>query len=241
MTKKVFVSLPMRDRSIDEIREDMNDILDMIKPGYAEVGEDVELIDSVWMDGPGPDIFNESVWYLGRSIQALAEADLAIFHPGWREARGCIIEHMVCAMYNIPYYDISMDYGNHEDEDVADYTHDWDLAGEINAELSKQVAEAEGLGEDDILDDEDVEDALGFEHDDVDDLIESDPDLNPYAFHKDSLIGKRIFGKQDNTDNQNPYVQHSEIDIAIMDEFDENGKLINSDILEPGEYNADVR
>lgn len=216
MTKKVFVSLPMRDRSIDEIREDMNDILDMIKPGYTEVGEDVELIDSVWMDSPGPDILDEGVWYLGRSIKALSEADLAIFHPGWREARGCIIEHMVCALYNIPYYDISMDYHEHENEDVVDYTHDWDFAGEVNAALSEQVAEAEGLGEDDILDDEDVEDALGFEHDDVDDLIESDPDLNPYA-------------------------QHSEIDISIMDEFDENGKPVNSDILEPGEYNADVR
>ncbi len=213
MTKKVFVSLPMRDRSIDEIREDMNDILDMIKPNYAEFGEDVELIDTVWTDGPGPDILDEGTWYLGRSIMALAEADIAVFHPGWREARGCIIEHMVCAMYNIPYFDISMDYGDHEDEGVEDYTHDWDMAGEINTALSKQVAEAEGL--DDILgDDDDVEDALGFEHDDVDDLIESDPDLNPYA-------------------------QHSNIDIAIMDEFDRDGKLINSEILEPGEYNAD--
>lgn len=214
MTKKVFVSLPMRDRSVDEIREDMNDILDMIRPGYAEIGEDVELINTVWTDTPGPDILEESVWYLGRSIQALSEADIAIFHPGWREARGCIIEHMICAMYNIPYFDISMDYGDHEDEDVEDYTHDWDMAGEINEALSEQVAKAEGL--DDILDDEDVEDALGFEHDDVDDLVESDPDLNPYA-------------------------QHSEIDIAIMDEFDENGKLIDSDILEPGEYDVDLR
>lgn len=177
MTKKVFVSLPMRDRSTDEIREDMNDILDMIKPSYEELGEDVELIDTVWMDAPGPDILDESAWYLGRSIQALSEADIAVFHPGWREARGCIIEHMVCAMYNIPYFDISMDYGDHADEDVEDYTHDWNLAGEINEALSEQVAEAEGL--DDILDDEDVEDALGFEHDDVDDLVESDPDLNP--------------------------------------------------------------
>lgn len=214
MTKKVFVSLPMRDRSIDEIREDMNDIFNIIKSGYADAGEDVELIDTVWTDTPGPDILNEGVWYLGQSIQALAEADLAIFHPGWREARGCIIEHMICAMYNIPYFDISMDYGDHEDEDTEDYTHDWDRVGEINEALSEQVAEAEGL--DDILNDDDVEDALGFEHDDVDDLIESDPDFNPYA-------------------------QHSEIDIAIMDEFDENGNLVDSDILEPGEYNADVR
>ena len=213
MTKKVFVSLPMRDRSIDGIHEDIIDIFNMIKSSYNELGEDVELIDTVWTDGPGPDILEDGVWYLGRSIQALAEADIAVFHPGWREARGCIIEHMVCAMYNIPYFDISMDYGDHEDEDVDDHTHDWDFVGETNAYLSKKVAEAEGL--DDILNDEDIEDALGFEHDDVDDLIESDPDLNPYA-------------------------QHSEIDIAIMDEFDENGELVNPNMLEPGEYDADA-
>lgn len=155
MTKKVFVSLPMRDRSIDEIREDMNDILDIIKPIYTELGEDLELIDTVWTDGPGPDILNEGTWYLGRSIQALAEADLAIFHPGWREARGCIMEHMVCAMYNIPYFDISMKYG--DDDDFVDHTRDWDFVGETNAYLSEKVAKAEGL--DDILhEDDDVED-----------------------------------------------------------------------------------
>lgn len=211
MTKKVFVSLPMNDRTTDEIREDMNDILNMIKPGFADLGVDIELIDSILSDTPGPDISNEGAWYLGRSILALSEADIAVFHPGWREARGCIIEHMVCAMYNIPYFDVSMDYGDDEGEDIADYTHDWDRAGEINEALSEQVAEAEGL--DDILDDEDVEDALGFEHDDIDDLIESDPDLNPYT-------------------------QHSEID--IMDEFNTHGKLVNPDILEPGEYDADA-
>ena len=214
MTKKVFVSLPMRDRSMDEIREDMNDILNILKSGYSELGEDVELLDTIWTDGPRPDILEDGAWYLGRSIQALAEADLAIFHPGWRKARGCIIEHMVCAMYNIPYFDISMDYEDHEYEDVEDNTHDWDFVGETNAYLSEKVAEAEGL--DDILGDDDVEDALGFEHDDVDDLVESDPDLNPYA-------------------------RHSEIKIAVMDEFDENGKLVNSEILEPGEYDADIR
>ena len=214
MTTNVFVSLPMRDRSIDEIRMDMEDLLDKIRPMYAEIGENVELIDTIWPDGPSDDIRDEGCWYLGRSIMALSKADIAVFHPGWREARGCIIEHMVCAMYNIPYFDISMSYGDLEEVDfVNDQTHDWDIAGIINSELSEQVAEAEGL--DDILD-EDDEDALGFEHDDIDDLVESDPDLNPYA-------------------------QHSDIDIMVMDEFDKDGNLIYSDILEPGEYDADVR
>lgn len=241
MTKKVFVSLPMRNRSVDEIREDMNSLLNEVRIMCAEVGEDVELIDTIWPDGPGTDIRDEGCWYLGRSIMALAQADLAIFHPGWREARGCIIEHMVCAIYNIPYFDISMDYGELDRiDDVNDYTHDWDFAGEINAELSDFVAKAEGLDDisqsrtdKDISHDDSGDDLDGeFSHDqydetdiysdaevsrdDVDELVESDPDLNPYA-------------------------QHSEIDIAIVDEFDDDGNVVGSYILEPGEYDADVR
>ncbi len=215
MTKKVFISLPMRDRTNDEIRKDMNDILSLVKSVYEETGEDVELIDTVNENSPNPDVKNDGVWYLGGSILDLCEADLAIFHPEWRTARGCIIEHMICAMYNIPYFDISMDYGDLEN-DIVDNTHDWDMVGEINRELSDQLAEDEGL--DDILNDEDVEDALGFEHDDVDDLVESDPDLNPDAEYKGLTPT-----------------------IVIVDDFENDESVEHSDELEPGEYDADVR
>lgn len=208
-TKKVFISIPMNGLEETDIRSEIDNVFKVICEEYAQFGIDCELIDSFITDKPDPDILQPRVWYLGNSIKKLSEADLAVFHPGWRNAPGCIIEHMVCALYDIPYVDISMpDVFEDEISDVVDNTHDWDVAGEVNAEMSKQVAEAEGLSNDDILEDDDVEDALGFEHDDVDDLIESDPDLNPYA-------------------------QHSEID--IVDEFND------SDILEPGEYNADVR
>lgn len=205
-TKKVFISIPMNGFEETDIRSEIDNVFKVVCEEYAQFDIDCELIDSFITDEPDTDICYPSVWYLGKSIKKLSEADVVVFHPGWRNARGCIIEHMVCALYDIPYVDISMpDVFEDEMSDVVDNTHDWDVAGEVNAEMSKQVAEAEGLG--DILGDEDVEDALGFEHDDVDDLIESDPDFNPYA-------------------------QHSEID--IVDEFND------SDILEPGEYNADT-
>ena len=107
MTKKVFISLPMRNRTLDEIRADMNDIFKTIKSARFDDNEDVEMINTLWLDEPTDDIMNDSIWYLGRSIKALAEANVAVFHSRWRESWGCIIEHMVCAMYNIPYYDIS--------------------------------------------------------------------------------------------------------------------------------------
>lgn len=233
MTKKVFVSLPMRDRDLDVIHQDMTDILEMVQTNFVE---DVELIDTIWPHGPSSgDVHDESVWYLGKSIKALSEADIVVFHPGWRSARGCIIEHMVCAMYNIPYLDISMDY-DERGEPINDYTHDWDLAGQINAELSKAVADAEGLSETDILGNDDVEDALGFEHDDVDDLIEDeDPDffieINSDDL-EDPIEHDDVDDLVDSDPDLNPYATHNRIDGIIFDEYDKDGNLM------PGEYDA---
>lgn len=182
MTKKIFVSLPMRDRSIDDIRKEMYYLLNIAD---ESMDDDVELIDTIWDDNPNdPDILDFGVHCLGKSITELAGADYAIFHPDWRNARGCIIEHMVCALYNVPYFDISMDYHFDDSDDTIDNTHDWDLAGQVNAEMSKVVAEAEGLT--DISNDDDVEDALGFEHDNMDDL-EGEPEEIDYVDDIDIL------------------------------------------------------
>ena len=119
--------------------------------------EDFELLNTLWADEPEDYILADpnlsGVWYLGKSISALAEADLVVFDSNWRFARGCIIEHMVCAMYNIPYVDMSVAYHDDEDE-VNDYTVDRNEAARINNILSEEYEE----------------DALGFEHDDISDL-----------------------------------------------------------------------
>ena len=151
---KLFVSLPMNGREIDDIRTDMRAICQIVS---SEMGEDFELLDTVWTDEPSDDILasqeSSGVWYLGKSIGVIAEADLVVFDSDWRNARGCIIEHMVCAMYNIPYVDMSMSYSD-DDEDVNDYTVDRNEAARINNILSEEYEE----------------DALGFEHDDISDL-----------------------------------------------------------------------
>ena len=43
-----------------------------------------------------------SLVYLGRSIEVLAKADLAVFMNGWEKARGCRIEHQTAKDYGIP-------------------------------------------------------------------------------------------------------------------------------------------
>lgn len=174
MNKKLFVSIPMNGRDPDDIVMDMHALSDIVS---SEIGCDITLLNTVFSDDDVPaDIPNPSVWYLGKSVEALSDADLAVFDPDWRNARGCILEHMICAMYNIPYVDISMDYMHNEDA-VADYTHDWDLVGEVGALASEIMDNAENDISDDDEDDisDTDEDALGFEHDDVDDL-EGEPE-----------------------------------------------------------------
>lgn len=161
---KLFVSLPMANREIDDIRADMEAIRDIVS---AEMDDDFELLDTCWDEEPDSDISNNpgsmSAWYLGKSIMALAEADLAVFDSEWSSARGCIIEHMLCALYGIPYVDLSMSYSNDSDDlsDVQDYTVDYNEAAQINEKLS-----------------ENYEDALGFEHDDILEPGEYDADVN---------------------------------------------------------------
>lgn len=166
MTKKIFVSLPMNGRNLESIRNDIRILADI---AAEEFDEPCEIVDTIVEEEPPADISCGRVWYLGNSLVKLAEADVAVFHPGWRDASGCILEHMACALYNIPYMDISMSYNPVEGNGVQDYTHDWDLVGALNEEMSEAIAEAEGLN--DIPEEAgDDEDALGFEHDDIDEL-----------------------------------------------------------------------
>jgi len=158
---KIFVSLPMAGREVEDIRIDMQAIGQVVErelEGILKPGETVEIIDTVWTDEPSPDIIANpggcGAWYLGKSISALAEADFAVFDSNWRFARGCIIEHMVCALYDIPYADIVMPYLDDDTNDVNDYTVDRNEAARINNILSEEYEE----------------DALGFEHDDISDL-----------------------------------------------------------------------
>ena len=42
------------------------------------------------------------LYLLGKSLELLAEADIAIFGSGWEQSRGCRIEHTCCEEYGIP-------------------------------------------------------------------------------------------------------------------------------------------
>ena len=96
--KKIFISQPMRGLTDEEILKAREEIL--IK-AEKKIGEPVELIDSFIEDYPGEINKHIPVFYLGKSIQFLSQADIAYFGGDWRNARGCKIEHEVAKQYGI--------------------------------------------------------------------------------------------------------------------------------------------
>lgn len=99
--KKLFISQPMKGKTDEEIliaREKA------IKSAEHHLGEPVEVIDSFFQDAPAE---ARPLWYLGKSLELLATADVAYFAPGWEEARGCKIENTCAIEYGI---DVIEDY-----------------------------------------------------------------------------------------------------------------------------------
>lgn len=93
--KKLFISQPMRGKSDEEILMEREKA---IKAAEGLVGEPVEVIDSFFQSAP---VGAKPLWFLGKSLELLADADVAYFAPGWNDARGCIIEHDCAIAYGI--------------------------------------------------------------------------------------------------------------------------------------------
>ena len=96
--KKIFISQPMKGFTDDEILKER----EVIKARVEQVIEDkVEFINSFMEDYPGEINKHVPVWYLGKSIQFLSQADIAYFGGEWENARGCKIEHEIAKQYGI--------------------------------------------------------------------------------------------------------------------------------------------
>lgn len=100
--KKIFISQPMNGKTDKEILEQRE-----IAIAAAEhfLGEPVEEIKSFFEDY-NPENGCIPLKYLAKSIDLLADADVAYFAPGWKEARGCKIEHECAEAYRISIIDM---------------------------------------------------------------------------------------------------------------------------------------
>lgn len=96
--KKLFISCPMKGRTEENIRKSMEQ---MHKIAEIIFDQELEVIPSYVEDKP-PENNNKAIWYLGKSIQLLADADyfIGVDYPDF--FKGCAIENEVARSYGIP-------------------------------------------------------------------------------------------------------------------------------------------
>lgn len=97
---KVFISQPMKDKTNEQILEARDRALGRVKEKFPN--EEIELIDSFFKDAPHD---ARPLWFLGKSLELLSTADIAVFVDEWHKYRGCYVEHL-CAIN----YDIKIEY-----------------------------------------------------------------------------------------------------------------------------------
>lgn len=87
-----MISQPMKNKSVDEINKEREDLTKILEEQGYDVLDTVLSESDVEKDDP--------LYYLAKSIEFLAEADIIVFMKGWEEARGCRIEHQIAKEYN---------------------------------------------------------------------------------------------------------------------------------------------
>jgi hypothetical protein len=95
--KKLFISQPMNGKSEEEILAVRKNAIESAKVMF---NEDVEVIESYFKDY-NPDKGCVPLKYLSKSLELLADADVAYFARGWEQARGCRIENQCAIEYGI--------------------------------------------------------------------------------------------------------------------------------------------
>lgn len=89
--EKIMISQPMKGKTNELIKEERKVLVQEFEDrGY-------EVLDTVFDKAPKDT--DEAIWYLSKSIEYLAQADVVFFMKGWEYARGCKIEHQVAIEY----------------------------------------------------------------------------------------------------------------------------------------------
>jgi hypothetical protein len=90
--KKIMISQPMRGKTNEQIKEERKVLVQEFEDnGY-------EVLDTVFDEAPKN--VDEAIWFLSKSIEYLAQADIIFFMKGWEKARGCKIEHQIAVEYD---------------------------------------------------------------------------------------------------------------------------------------------
>ena len=93
---KIMISQPMSGLSLSEIAHQR----DKIEMKLESLGH--EVVNSYFKEFNEEnrcDLAHVPVYYLGKSLQKMAECDAVYFAEGWELARGCVIERAVAENY----------------------------------------------------------------------------------------------------------------------------------------------
>lgn len=101
--KKLFISQPMAGRTYEEIVNERKSLISYVR---VKINEDVDALATYF--GDIPDCVNP-LECLGKSIEILSGADIAVFANGWQDARGCRIERTAAFEYGIPIVEVYTD------------------------------------------------------------------------------------------------------------------------------------
>jgi hypothetical protein len=95
--KKLYISCPMKGRTEEAIRRDMDR---MHKVAEIVFDQELEVIPTYVKHDP-PETGNKAIWCLGESIKKMAEADYFIGVVGLTQNRGCEVEAHVAHAYEV--------------------------------------------------------------------------------------------------------------------------------------------
>lgn len=96
--KKVFISVPMKDRTKENIEKSIEKIKEY---GKLVIDDEVEFINTIVEEKPPYKNNNQAVWYLGKSIEILSQCDAILVPEDTWNFNGCDIEKSICYKYGI--------------------------------------------------------------------------------------------------------------------------------------------
>lgn len=92
---RFMISQPMGGLSDEEILQKRNEVTSFL------AAEGHEVVDSFYQDPLPSNIRSAGLFYLGASLMDMAKCDAVYFCHGWKDARGCIIEHEAALAYRM--------------------------------------------------------------------------------------------------------------------------------------------
>ena len=96
--KKVFISVPMKDRTKENIEKSIEKIKEF---GKLVIDDEVEFVNTIVEEKPPYTNNNQAVWYLGKSIEILSQCDIILSPDETWNFNGCDIEKTICYKYGI--------------------------------------------------------------------------------------------------------------------------------------------